>query len=210
MSAGDGYNQAAYAAHRGVSRKTVTGWKQRGLLVFTDSGKVDVEASDAALAAHGVRWADEAPGNKTEVVVNAGETPEDAADRIVNVEGRAEWSKAEAERVKENYAARLKQLEYDRQSGQVVDIDDVVIAVASEYAILRSRFLDIGSKVAPRVAVLKSAEEIKAIIDAQVVEALTELTVDDGERDFERLRQSVRDRFGASVDEVEESQERGA
>jgi len=42
--------QSAFAAYRGVSRKTVTKWKSRGLLVLKGD-LVDVAASDAALDA---------------------------------------------------------------------------------------------------------------------------------------------------------------
>lgn len=38
--------QAEFARHRGVSRKAVTGWKQKGLLVLTDTGLIDVEGSE--------------------------------------------------------------------------------------------------------------------------------------------------------------------
>jgi hypothetical protein len=128
---------------------------------------------------------------------------EDMATRMVAADGKELWSKADAEKVKENYAARLKQLEYDRESGLVVPIDDVVVAVASEYAVVRNRLLGIGSKVAPTISVLQSPEEIKAIIDAEVVEALSQLTVDvDGERDFDKLRESIQSRFGPSPEEA--------
>lgn len=39
-------SQAEFARHRGVSRKAVTGWKQKGLLVLTDTGLIDVEGSE--------------------------------------------------------------------------------------------------------------------------------------------------------------------
>ncbi|MHC2089453.1 hypothetical protein [Methylobacterium sp. CM6244] len=39
-------NQADFARRRGVSRKAVTGWKQKGLLVVSDVGLIDVEASE--------------------------------------------------------------------------------------------------------------------------------------------------------------------
>lgn len=39
-------SQADFARARNVSRKTVTGWKQRGLLVLTEDGKIDVEATE--------------------------------------------------------------------------------------------------------------------------------------------------------------------
>jgi hypothetical protein len=40
---------AAFAKRRGVSKSAVTKWKQRGLLVFTSKGLVDVAASEARL-----------------------------------------------------------------------------------------------------------------------------------------------------------------
>lgn len=42
-------NQAAYAKHQKVSRKTVTIWKQRGYLVLNSAGRVNVAASDKRL-----------------------------------------------------------------------------------------------------------------------------------------------------------------
>jgi hypothetical protein len=39
-------SQAEFARHRGVSRKAVTGWKQKDLLVFSEAGLIDVEASE--------------------------------------------------------------------------------------------------------------------------------------------------------------------
>lgn len=39
-------NQAAYAKHKNVSRKTVTSWKQRGLMLFKPDGSVNFDATD--------------------------------------------------------------------------------------------------------------------------------------------------------------------
>jgi hypothetical protein len=49
-------SQTAYATHRDVSRKTVTVWKQQGLLVFTTGGLIDVAATDAILNARPERY----------------------------------------------------------------------------------------------------------------------------------------------------------
>lgn len=46
-------SQSEYAAHRGVSRKTVTVWKQRGLLVFNADGSVNTAKTDQFIANHG-------------------------------------------------------------------------------------------------------------------------------------------------------------
>ncbi|MBY3434833.1 hypothetical protein [Rhizobium laguerreae] len=188
-------SQAAYARYKGVSKQTVTDWKSIGLVVFDEEGVVDFVATDASLVLHGIRQPVDAEDDAS--------TLEDMATRMVAADGKELWSKADAEKVKENYAARLKQLEYDKESGIVVAIDDVVVAVASEYAVVRNRLLGIGSKVAPTISVLQSPEEIKAIIDAEVVEALSQLTVDvDGERDLDKLRESIQSRFGPSPKET--------
>jgi hypothetical protein len=140
-----------------------------------------------------------------------GESALDAVDRIIGSKGRVMWSKAQAEQVKENYAALLRQLEYDRESALVVEIEDVALAVASEYALVRNKLQNIGSRIAPRVAVLRSAEEIKAIVDAEIAAALNELTTDvSGETDFGKLRQSLSVRFGPSADEAAPGEARGA
>lgn len=132
---------------------------------------------------------------------------EAAAIKMVSADGDGLWSKADAEKVKENYAARLKQLQYARESGLVVEIDDVVVAVASEYAVVRNKLLDLGSKIAPLVLGLNAAEEIKALIDVRVNEALRELTLDvDGERDFGKVRESIQARFSEAADSLEEGE----
>jgi hypothetical protein len=166
--AGKLVSQAEYAAHRKVSRKTITVWKRGGLLVLTVDGKVDVDASDELLLASGKLLPGATKGNTDDPEPDPTETLEQAADRIVNVEGRAPFSKAEAERIKENYLALLRQLEYDRESGKVV----------GEYALIRNRFLNIASRVSPRAAVLRSPEEVKALIDEEVALVLEELTLD--------------------------------
>lgn len=45
-------NQSQYAEYQHVSRKTVTIWKQKGLLVTDASDRVDVAATDARLRGH--------------------------------------------------------------------------------------------------------------------------------------------------------------
>ncbi|MCJ2009794.1 hypothetical protein [Methylobacterium sp. J-092] len=42
-------SQADFARRRGVSRKSVTGWKQKGILVLNEAGLIDVEATEWAL-----------------------------------------------------------------------------------------------------------------------------------------------------------------
>jgi hypothetical protein len=105
------------------------------------------------------------------------ETPDEAAERIISTIG-AELSLAEAERLKENYLALLRQLEYDIKSGQVVLVAEVVKAVAAEYAKVRTRLLAIPAEQAPRLHQCQTVAEVQDLLQAVVAEALEELTRD--------------------------------
>lgn len=105
------------------------------------------------------------------------ETPAEAAERIVLNAGGL-LSEADAQTLKENYLARLRQLEYDTKAGQVVLIREVVEAVGAEYARVRTRLLAIPAEQAPRLAQLKTVPEIQDALMRMIVEALEELTRD--------------------------------
>ncbi len=115
--------------------------------------------------------------NANPVGLLADETPAQAAERIVFASG-ANMDLAEAERVKENYLALLRQLEYDQKSGAVVPVVDVAKAVADNYAKVRTRLLAIPAEQAPRLHRCKTPVEVQDILRAIVVEALEELAGD--------------------------------
>ncbi|MEF3068078.1 hypothetical protein [Pandoraea apista] len=189
-------NQSEFAALHNVSRKTVTKWKERGWLVFSGDD-VDVEASNAMLKKYRKDGASavtqnaegNSQGNKTvptrkrvtrrvaEVTIGDDETPAEAAVRLLVATG-ADMDFDEARRVKENYLALQTQLEYDRQSGQVVAVEDVSRAVGDEYAKVRTKLLAIPSEHAPRIQRLKTVNEVQDFLHTIIVEALEELTRD--------------------------------
>lgn len=105
------------------------------------------------------------------------ETPAEAAERIVTA-GGATMDMAEAERVKENYLALLRQLEYDQKSGAVVPVADVAKAVADEYAKVRTRLLAIPAEQSPRLHRCKTVVEVQTALRSIITEALEELTSD--------------------------------
>jgi len=189
-------NQSEFAALHGVSRKTVTKWKERGWLVFAGD-EVDVDASNKLLkryrrdGAQSVTQGDEgnSQGNKSkpprkrvtqrdaEVTIREGETAADAAGRVLAATG-ADMNLDEARRVKENYLALQAQLEYDRDAGLVVAVEDVARAVGEEYAKVRSRLLAIPAEHAPRIQRLKTVIEVQDALQEIITEALEELTRD--------------------------------
>ena len=113
-----------------------------------------------------------APADQT-----AGQPPADA-DQPVIVDGKA-LPYAEARALKETYLARLRQLEFDIKSGEVAAIADVVEHVTADYARVRNKLLSIGALTAPRLAMVRSADEAKAIVDGAVHDALAELSTPD-------------------------------
>lgn len=184
--------QSEFAALHGVSRKTVTKWKERGWLVFAGDD-VDVDASNALLkryrrdgvpavtqATEGNKQGNKprrAPRKVTEVTIQEGESGAQAAVRLLVASG-ADMDIEEAKRVKENYLALREQLEYDRDAGLVVEVADVAKAVGEEYAKVRTKLLSIPSEHAPRIQRLKTVQEVQDVLHSIIVEALEELTRD--------------------------------
>lgn len=171
--------QSDFAKSRGVSKMAVSQWKKKGLLVFTSDGLVDVAASTALIDSRPVVNRGGKAARQTALPeIEPGETPEQAAERLIVSGAVPTHSHAEAARIKENYLALLRQLEYDRESGAVVEVEVVAQQVAEQFAVVRSRLLAIPSRVAPRIAVLTDAEEVRALIDEEVALALQELTIE--------------------------------
>lgn len=103
------------------------------------------------------------------------------ADQAVRIEGRAPYTLVEAERIKANYLALLRQLQYDRESGAVVAVDEVAAAVGAEYAIVRNNLLGLPTKLAPRLCLLRNAEEVRAVLEREICAVLEDLTIDRGD-----------------------------
>ncbi len=189
-------NQSAFAELHGVSRKTVTKWKERGWLVFAGD-EVDVEPSNALLkryrrdgigsvtqtVTHGDKVTTKRASKKVvtpsdaEVTVRADETPADAAGRILAATGM-DLDYDEARCMKENYLALLNQLEYDQKSGLVVAVADVAKAVGDEYAKVRTKLLAIPAEQAPMIHRLRTVLEVQDALQEMIVHALEELTRD--------------------------------
>jgi hypothetical protein len=87
-------------------------------------------------------------------------------------------TKAEAERRKEVALASLRELELARELGSVVVIDDAVAERARDHLVTKNLLSSQGSRLAPTVMLLKSAEEVKAAIDADVANIFAALRED--------------------------------
>lgn len=179
-----GLSDRAAAKSAGCSHTAIAKAKANGRLPALPDGSV----SPAALE----KWnADRSPsrgGKQLRVaakvaasiplVAHAGETAAQAIERIIAASGIPEHDRAEAERIRENYNALLRQLEYDTKSALVVSAAEVAAMVGAEYAQVRTKMLAIPAEQAPRLHRLKTVTEIQDALMAMIVEALEGLTRD--------------------------------
>jgi hypothetical protein len=108
-------------------------------------------------------------------LVAIAKSPSEAAADIISLIG-APYAFGEAERIKENYLALLRQLEYDTKSAAVVRVDQVAQVFGDACARVRTRLLAIPAELAPELHRKKSVAEIVAVLRRGINEALEELT----------------------------------
>ncbi|MFM0648089.1 hypothetical protein PQR14_27540 [Paraburkholderia bryophila] len=85
----------------------------------------------------------------------------------------------EAKRLKENYLAKLAQLEYDIKSNRVVEVSEVVGVVGAEYAVVRSKLLAIPSEQAPRLKRCRTTAELQDTLREIITHVLEALSADE-------------------------------
>lgn len=173
-----------YGKHQGVWKSAAARWRDAGHLVM-EGAMVLVEPSDANLKAAGLGIFGKRQ-RSTEPVSAPAPAPDDesvasAAERIIATTG-ADMTKAEAERVKENYLALMRRLEYDKAVGLVVMADEVARRHGEACARIRTRLLAIPSAYAPRFARITDAAVLNAEMERVITEVLVDLTNNSAER----------------------------
>ena len=160
-------SQLEFAQLRGVDKSTVTHWKRQGYLVFT-GGLIDVAATNARLA--------ERPparrGGQTKHLDDA--TAIHAANEFLKQSG-APHSLAEAARIKENYLAKLRQLEYEEAARLVVPAAQIQTAWGTILLRFRSAALRFPTAMTPRVAACRTEAQIFAVLQDGIYGMLSHL-----------------------------------
>jgi hypothetical protein len=153
-----------------VSVSAVVKWKKLGRVLVLPSGQIDVQSSDAMLAA------------RPEVYRGGviGGTPKGGG-------AGSQGSKATARAIatKETYLALSHKLDYERAVGRIVDIDVVTSVVARDYTVMRNRIMGVGIKTGMRLAACDDAKKCQAIIDEEMARALECL---DAEAAYDEIR----------------------
>lgn len=194
-------SQKDFAALCGVSKKTVTVWKQTGKLVL-QGDQVDSDASLAHLemcrkggAPVAVTHVEQgnSGGNSGNSQGNSGgnakahRPPAEQSDRADEVESEARRSGMsfdEARRIKENYLALLNKLEYQQRSGTLIELVLARGVLFDEARRARDAWLNWPAKVGPRLAAelgIDEADRVTEALTAHVHKQITELGEHDGE-----------------------------
>ncbi|EHN1695361.1 hypothetical protein KG383_002711 [Salmonella enterica subsp. enterica serovar Newport] len=155
-------NQAEFARRHGVSRKTVTQWKERGWLVM-NGREIDVDASDVMLEKYRktviredvLPEVENPPRTDDDDYQDDGGgedmSPEKVAERFMLATG-ATMSLDEARRIKENYLALLTKLEYQQKEGELVDLTEAKEVLFTCARQSRDAWMNWPARVAPLMA----------------------------------------------------------
>lgn len=172
--------QAEYAKLHGVSRKTVTKWKDGDYLVLSE-GKVDLEATDTLLKEHGLGRFREGvtprkQGNNTPPGKPQASSPpravkisrpsdgyddpppeldlfvHDTDDLIEDILAGRNLKASEAERIKENNLALKHILDMRERAGMLVETEKVEALFFETSRKARDAWMDWPTKVGPLIA----------------------------------------------------------
>jgi phage terminase Nu1 subunit (DNA packaging protein) len=74
--------------------------------------------------------------------------------------------------------AAMLELDLSERRGKLIEVEQIADLVGEEYANVRAKILSLPTRMAPQVLGLATLPEIRACIEAGVVEVLEELTAD--------------------------------
>lgn len=169
-------SRAEVAILFGVSTQTVDAWVRKGL--SCDKQKNATMFNTAQVA----KWLEER-----------------AAEQAVSIDA-SKVDIDEAKRRKIVAEAALSELELAREQGAVVEIEDVAAEIDEQLANVRAKLLGLAPKCAPMIVAAEDLNEVKAVLEDAVREALDELV---GYGTAEAERRSSRRDLSPDGDDIE-------
>jgi hypothetical protein len=147
--------QTEFAAIEGVSKSEISQRKAKGQLVMKDN-LVDVEAS--RVLREQTRHPERQKHSDTEV------------NSVVGLS----YQKARA--VKEQYAAKMAQIAYEKEIGELIQVQAAKLAILDGDAIIRNRLESLPDVLAPQLAHETDEHKVRSILIDQIEIILTELS----------------------------------
>lgn len=168
--------QSEFAAILGKDKSYVTRLKQAGRLVLTADGLVDVEKSQALIAATADPSRNAAVEARTDAQINQARAPStNSGQAPPSQESSVGNSFQAAKAVNEKYKALTAKLEYERASGKLVDADEARLFAADLAATFRGALEILPDRLAPELVPLNETETIRALLVEQFEQVLTDL-----------------------------------
>lgn len=152
-------NASEYARHRGVSKEQVRKYIEGGKITARRVGRgyqIDAAQADRELDAN--RSPDRGGRNGGPDELGGG--------------ARAGVSFAHARAVRETYAARILQLDFEQKSGRLVDKNELKLKLAKLHMAVRDNLRTIPDRVAPVLAAETDQAKIHAILLKEIGQAL--------------------------------------
>ncbi len=159
-------NFSQYAKRKGWTQPYVSQLVKQGVIPLAEGKKIDPDVADAAVAAHRdpskQYTADRHAANRS---FGPGAHPA--------VESHSPFQRARA--VRETFAAKQAQIDYERSIGKLIRVEDFEHAYADKLAAARDELLTLSDRLAARVAASSDRAECWRIIDEGVRLAMRHL-----------------------------------
>jgi hypothetical protein len=170
-------NQKQFAEAQGWSRSYVTELKQAGRLVITANGKVNVEASLLLIKQSEDPNRDDVrnrhAGNRGQ---GAGSEKPAAAEKPKKEKDPNQVTFAEARARKEHFLAEQAQLDFEKSSGKLVEMEAVRNAGADIGAQLRATLENLPDQLSPELAPITDPDQMHAVLVEKFQDVLTGLS----------------------------------
>ena len=137
----------AYAKHRGITEGAVRKALSSGRISNTPSGKIDSELADK-------QW---------------------CANTRTSLDDTTASSYKQSRAVREAYNAKMAKLEFEKESGRLIEKDQVRVDMFNAGRVTRDRILAVPDKVIPKLVGKTDIREMKEILKGDLTEALREL-----------------------------------
>ena len=144
-----------YAAHRGVALRAVQKAIETGRIQTAKDGKIDPTAADLA-------WERNSDPSKQRK-----ESADGGASSLAYQKARA---------ARETYNARIAQLNYEKMSGRLVDVDMVRLRTFENARAVRDNLLNIPNRISGTLSGLNDPIEIGNLLAKEINQVLEELS----------------------------------
>ncbi|PMY47825.1 MULTISPECIES: terminase small subunit [Pseudomonas] len=183
-------SKTEFAARRGWAKSYVSKLASQGRLVLTETGKIELEATEALLAQSAdpskAAVADRHHQDRLQRDVyanlsNQSATTSTAAPPPVDLAGDEQPNFQKARAHREYYLARMAEMEFRKAQGELVEVSAVQKAAFETARSLNQSLLGMSPQLAPQLAVLSDPWEVERQLTAALRQRLSEAAAVSGE-----------------------------